>query len=334
MNKIYFTLLLVIISQIDLFGQTFTVGGINYKITSTSPAEVAVAPHTSFTGVANIPSTVTNASVTYDVKSIGDSAFYNCTGLTSVNIPNSILSIGNFSFYTCTGLTTVDIPNSVTSIGSNAFFICNALSSINIPSSVTFIDQAAFGLTALTSVTLPNSITAIANHTFYNCVSLASVSIPSSVTSIGNFAFYGCGLTSVTVDWSNPLIIAPQVFEAVTLSGVTLIVPAGTTSLYQSTAVWEDFGFFTSLGLEESVSEHIQLNVYPNPVSSYFSINTTNDLNNMFEYSISDLSGTIVLKGNSAYNQPINLIGLTNGNYIIQIETDQGDKAIEKLIKL
>src|SRR5574343_9083 len=289
MNKIYFTLLLVIISQIDLFGQTFTVGGINYKITSTSPAEVAVAPHTSFTGVANIPSTVTNASVTYDVKSIGDSAFYNCTGLTSVNIPNSILSIGNFSFYTCTGLTTVDIPNSVTSIGSNAFFICNALSSI---------------------------------------------SIPSSVTSIGNFAFYGCGLTSVTVDWSNPLIIAPQVFEAVTLSGVTLIVPAGTTSLYQSTAVWEDFGFFTSLGLEESVSEHIQLNVYPNPVSSYFSINTTNDLNNLFEYSISDLSGTIVLKGNSAYNQPINLIGLTNGNYIIQIETDQGDKAIEKLIKL
>jgi len=272
MKKLYFSFLFIIISQFDLFGQTFTAGGINYKITSVSPAEVAVAPHTTFSGVANIPSTVTNASVTYNVTSIGDSSFYNCSGLTSIIIPNSVTSIGNFAFFTCSSLTSVSIPSSVLSIGSNAFFTCSALTSINIPNSVTNIGEAAFGITGLTTINIPNSIQTIANHTFFNCISLATVTIPSSVTAIGNFAFYGCGLTSVTVDWSSPLFIAPQVFEAVNLSGVTLVVPEGTTSLYQSTAVWEDFGFFSSLGITDLTNEDNYMNIYPNPAKESLTI--------------------------------------------------------------
>ena len=64
------------------------------------------------------------------VTGIGPSAFYGCTGLTSVTIPNSVTGIGGGAFSGCTGLTSVTIPNSVTGIGDRAFYNCDKLTSI------------------------------------------------------------------------------------------------------------------------------------------------------------------------------------------------------------
>ena len=61
---------------------------------------------------------------------IGDYAFHDCRGLTSVTIPNSVTSIGSYAFYMCVGLTSVTIPNSVTSIGRSAFSRCFRLTEI------------------------------------------------------------------------------------------------------------------------------------------------------------------------------------------------------------
>jgi hypothetical protein len=74
------------------------------------------------TGAYSIPSSVT---------SIGSSAFYYCSGLTSVTIPSSVTSIGSDAFYDCRGLTgALTIPSSVTSIGSDAFSHCSGLTEI------------------------------------------------------------------------------------------------------------------------------------------------------------------------------------------------------------
>ena len=87
------------------------------------------------------------------VTTIGDYAFYNCTGLTSVTIPNSVTSIGDYAFAVCTGLTSVTIPNSVTSIESYAFSACTGLTSVTIPASMKSIGNRAFGVcTGLTKI--------------------------------------------------------------------------------------------------------------------------------------------------------------------------------------
>ena len=70
------------------------------------------------------------STIPNSVTSIGDYAFYNCSGLTSIPIPNSVTSIGDQAFSYCSGLTSVTIGSSVTSIGVEAFYDCSSLTSI------------------------------------------------------------------------------------------------------------------------------------------------------------------------------------------------------------
>ncbi len=62
-----------------------------------------------------------NTVIPKNVKKIGDSAFYGCTGLNGIKIPGGVKSIGEYTFAECTGLKSIVIPDSVTSIDSYAF---------------------------------------------------------------------------------------------------------------------------------------------------------------------------------------------------------------------
>ena len=178
-----------------------------------------------------IRSPVKSAVIADGVTSIGDSAFFDCTSLTSVTIPDSVTSIGEYAFYNCTSLTSVTIPNSVTSIGEYAFYNCTSLTSVAIPDSVTSIGEYAFShCTSLTSVTIPDSVTSIGRYAFYYCTSLTSVTIPDSVTSIGESSFYKCtSLTSVTIPDSVTSIGYKAFGSCESLTSVT--IPDSVTSI-------------------------------------------------------------------------------------------------------
>ncbi len=135
------------------------------------------------------------------VTKIGDSAFFSCSGLTSITIPGSVMSIGDQAFSYCRGLTNVTIPDSVMKIGDDAFAGCSGLKSVTIPGSVTKIGDCVFECcSGLMNVTIPNSVMKIGNNAFRECRALTNVTIPDGVISIGNSTFYGCnGLTSVTI---------------------------------------------------------------------------------------------------------------------------------------
>ena len=139
--------------------------------------------------IINIPSTINDKKVT----SIGDYAFSDCSGLTSVTIPDSVTSIGNCAFDGCSGLTNVTIPNSVTSIGDYAFCKCSGLTSITIPNSVTSIGDRAFrSCSGLANLVLPDSMEEIGSNAFYNCSSLSYVVIPKNIKKIDSLAFSSC----------------------------------------------------------------------------------------------------------------------------------------------
>ena len=185
------------------------------------------------------------------VTSIGNYAFYYCSGLTSVAIPNSVTSIGHCAFYYCSGLTSVTIGNSVTAIGAYAFRDCTGLTSITIPNSVTSIGSYAFDYcTGLTSVIIPNSVTSIGSNAFYRCRGLTSVTIGSGVTSIGSQAFYGVDIPTVISLIENPFKISGKssnnyyrIFSLNTFNNATLYVPKGTIDKYKATDGWKDFAF-------------------------------------------------------------------------------------------
>ena len=223
MKKLFLSFSMLFLPMIAV-AEVIEIDGVYYNLLSkTKTAEVTSNPNM-YSGEVVIPETVEYKGETYDVTSIGNSAFSNCWSLTSIEIPNSMTSIGSYAFDSCSGLISITIPNSVTSIGSYAFERCSGLISVTIPNSVTQIGEFAFcrcnSLTSitipnsvtgigrdafsfcrsLTSVTLPNSITFISTDIFAYCSSLTSVTIPISVTVIGDAAFYGCSsLTSVTI---------------------------------------------------------------------------------------------------------------------------------------
>ena len=209
-----------------LAGSTNTLAVTYYSETAASNNHVS--------GDVVIPSSVEHNNVTYSVTSIGNSAFRECSGLTSVTIPNSVTFIGNSAFRECSGLTSVTIPNSVTSIGNSAFYRCSGLTSVTIPNSVTFIGNSAFReCSGLTSVSIPNSVTSIGNSAFYYCIGLTSVNIPNSVTSIENWAFSYCsGLTSVTIPNSVASIGNSAFYRCSGLTSVT--IPNSVTTIGES----------------------------------------------------------------------------------------------------
>ena len=176
-------------------------------------------------------SSLTSITIPNSVTSIGGAVFYSCSSLTSITIPDGVTSIGNSAFHGCKSLASITIPNSVTSIGGAAFHSCESLTSITIPNSVTSIGSYAFqNCSRLTSITIPNSVTSIGDSTFYDCSSLTSITIPDGVTSIGNSVFYGCkSLTSITIP-DNVTSIGSNAFNGCSrLTSVT--IPNSVTSI-------------------------------------------------------------------------------------------------------
>ncbi|MQN34097.1 leucine-rich repeat domain-containing protein [Prevotella copri] len=63
---------------------------------------------------------------------IGDNAFCDCSGLTSLTLPSDVTEIGNAAFEGCSGLASLTLPSGVAKIGDYAFHGCSGLTSIYV----------------------------------------------------------------------------------------------------------------------------------------------------------------------------------------------------------
>jgi hypothetical protein len=165
------------------------------------------------------------------LSGIGESAFRNCSGLTSIVLPKGVTKIGESAFANCSGLTSTILPESVTEIGVAAFANCSGLTAIVLPEGVTEIGSGAFyGCSGLTSILLPKGVTEIKSCAFAHCSGLTTVVLPEGVTKIGEDVFHGCPwLVVVTLHSPFPMDVASGAFDS--CGHLTLMVAPRTSRL-------------------------------------------------------------------------------------------------------
>lgn len=147
------------------------------------------------------------------VTTIGDNAFYRCSGLTSLTLSNSVTTVGDNAFNQCRNLTSLTLSNSLTTIGNFAFEDCRGLTSLTLPNSVTTIGDHAFdGCSGLTSLSFPNSVATIGDYAFYYCIGLTSLTLPASLTTLGKSAFARCSALNSLTFSDNLTIIGESAF--------------------------------------------------------------------------------------------------------------------------
>ena len=163
---------------------------------------VQVIPDNFVSGQSNL---VGDLVIPNAVNSIGEYAFYNCSGFTGdLVIPNSVTSISNHAFDDCSGFTgSLTIGNSVTTIGEYAFYNCSGFTgSLTMSESLITIGFSAFnGCSGLSGeLIIPNSVINLMSEAFSGCSGFTgNLTIPSSVEQIRYRVFKDCtGLTSLT----------------------------------------------------------------------------------------------------------------------------------------
>ena len=218
------------------------------------------------------------------VTSIGDHAFWDCSGLTSVTIPDGVTSIGGDAFSGCTALTSVTIPGSVTNVGQDAFYNCSSLTDIyyggygtdwqkldvSIPTSATvhFKDniygKGDCGINVTWELTGDGTLIIsgtgrISNYSYdnnapwYSCRAyIKRVVIQQGVRAIGDQAFYYCeNLTSVTIPDSVTSIGGDAFSGCAALTSVT--IPSSVTSI--GGGAFSGCTSLTSVAIPSSVTE-------------------------------------------------------------------------------
>ena len=201
-------------------------------------------------------SIITSVTLPNSLKSIGNTAFFQCHRLSSITLPESLESIGGGAFIQCF-FSAIKLPNSLKSIGVYAFSECGGLTSIAIPKSVASIGNGAFFLCQkLSSITVDpeNSVYSSEDgvlynknkttlHTYPDGKSDTEFSISNTITNILSYAFFDPkNLTSIIINWTTPLAVNRDIFVDFNLSTRTLYVPYGTKALYEAADVWKDFG--------------------------------------------------------------------------------------------
>ncbi|WP_433278490.1 leucine-rich repeat protein [Treponema sp. SP13] len=161
---------------------------------------------------------------------------------TSYRVPDGVRVLGEYSFYNSDNLTSLILPTGLTTVEDSALDYCPNLQTINLPSTLTSIGLRFLGYSKVEDVKIPEGITDLSRDFLYRCNRLKTVEVPSTLSTT-NWSFcYECtALQSVTCKRATPPALGDYAFEGVTLSGVTLKVPAVSVSAYENAPFWKDF---------------------------------------------------------------------------------------------
>ncbi len=327
---------------------TFTYQGINFKVTSPTTVEITANP--SFTGVLNIPSSVTYEGITYDVTSVVNNAFAS-SGITTINIPNSVTNIGDYAFANLTGLTAVTV-NWASPILINATVFgdvppiplvkLNALKSsmatpvllakTNIASATLYVPAGT--LAAYKAAAVWQDFNLITE----GVLPLTLISLTAKPITIGN------QINWVTVNILNVKNIilersgADNNFSYLTTLPVTAtqfvdISPLASDNYYRLSSIDNDGSpkTYTQIAFVKGLSNDVTF--YPNPITNGV-LNVVAGTAKLQAVTFFDLNGKKVVRVNSPSSSnkvAISTQGLAKGIYVIEINTEKS-KIVKKVV--
>lgn len=338
----------------------FDDGTYTYSVLGTSPNQCEVTGFVSGQETASItiPEQANNGSLNFSVVTVGEAAFKDKTGVTSVTLPSTVGTINNSAFYGCNNLETINLENIVTygnscfqackklvlapldlsnaiTVGNYTFYQCNLMTSVILPGSVT-LGTGSFRGTGLTAITIPSEWTVIPVQFLRDCKSVTSINIPSTITTMGVAAFRGCtGITDIQVNWTTPTAIADatvsNLFNSLTLSDINLLVPENTIGDYEAKTVWKDFNIQAGTLSTNNLEQELDFNIFPNPTNGLISIKSK-PLNNA-RVSIYDLNGRVLLTNNiSGTASEINISEFSSGIYLLKVSLENNE-FVKRIVK-
>ncbi|MBR0171043.1 MAG: leucine-rich repeat domain-containing protein [Bacteroidales bacterium] len=237
----------LVFSHPALSGQT-----LYFRVLNSSTVEVynpGWDNHTPPTGGLDIPSTVQHEGTTYTVTGIGRQAFFNCSGLTRVNVPASVKNIDAMAFNYCTALDTIELPSTLNKIASAAFVGCGYFNDTNKWENNKLLYIGNYLIKVRTThngpLALREGTTGIADIAFYFCDQIPMIEIPSSLRFIGDMAFDYC----TQLDTLKVAAITPPTLQRESFNGVSqlnVVVPYGSADAYLADTSWSRYNIIES----------------------------------------------------------------------------------------
>ena len=261
-------------ASIDCFviiGSLFAIGDLTYEVTSET--EVYVQDCTESATSVVIPSTITYQGTTYDVTSIGNGAFFECSNLTSVTIPNSVTSIASGAFNDCSFLQNVTcLATTPPTLEDNTVFPYPNIASLTVPcgtleaysSATSFWNMFFAGRISENGYNVEVSV----NDETFGSVAVESDCSTGTLTATANEGY-------VFISWNDGNTDNPR-----------------TVALTSDTAFTAIFAAIDESSLSEDV-EVAKIGIYPNPIRGFATV----EFEALQEHSllrIADLGGRIV----------------------------------------
>ena len=289
-----------------------------------------------FTGSLIIPNSVT---------SIGEWAFYNCTGFTgNLVIPNSMTTIGDYAFRNCMNFSSVEYNATDCADASEYPFLnCGGTLTIGenverIPANMFLNNEAFTG-----SLIIPNSVTTIGYNAFRECTGFTgNLVISNSVTAIGEYAFKDCtGFSSVeynATDCADASVYSP--FEncgsTLTIGENVERIPARMFSNAAFTLILSYAEIPPTVGIYAfySIDHDIPVYVPCGSLSDYQNADGWKEFNNIFEcFEVKEItaavtpanSGTVTGAGTYEIGTTCTLTSIANEGWSFYSWTEDGD---------
>lgn len=180
--------------------------------------------------------TSTEYVVPTGVKTIVASAFFSNQFVESIQLPNTIEGeIGNYAFSDCYGLTSINLPEGITSLGAMSMARIWHLENITLPKTLKRISNLAFwDCPSIEEITIPGSCEYIGCQAF-------GVDLESHVCNIFNLQNRSA-LKKITVKSFYPIHIeSDNAFNAETYQDAIVYVPRGSKALYEEAYGWSNF---------------------------------------------------------------------------------------------